>query len=85
MKAIKIDPDFSDPFAGLSWTYQREILLETAVDRRYCEEEALRLARRAVELDDGSSFAHHSLSSTFIWSRPARAVEFTGNAPRSAT
>ena len=68
VKAIELDPDFSDAYAGLSWTYQREILLETAVDRRYCEEEALRLARRAVELDDGSSFAHHSLSGAFIWS-----------------
>ncbi len=66
-KSIKLDPDFSDAHAGLSWTYQREILLEIAEDRRHCEEEALRIARRAVELDDGSSFAHLSLSGAFIW------------------
>lgn len=67
-KAIALDPHFGDAHAGLSLTWQADILLEVAPDRKHCEAEALRLAHRAVDLDDDSAFAHYSLGGAFIWS-----------------
>jgi adenylate cyclase len=67
-RAIELDPQYSDAWAGLSWTYQREILFEVVENRRTWEEQALKAARRAVALDEGSSFAHLALSGAFMWS-----------------
>jgi adenylate cyclase len=50
-RAIELDPQYSDAWAGLSWTYQREILFEVVEDRRAWEDKALEAARRAVALD----------------------------------
>lgn len=67
-KAIQLDPKYSDAYAGLSYTYQREILLEAADDRAGWEKKALEAARRAVDLDNGSSLAHLALGGAYIWS-----------------
>ena len=67
-RAVELDPQYSDAWAGLSWTYQREILFEVADDRKAWEHKALEAGRRAVALDNGSSFAHLALSGAFIWS-----------------
>lgn len=67
-RAVEIDPQYSDAWAGLSWTYQREILFEVVEDRRAWEDKALEAARRAVALDFRSSFAHLALSGAFMWS-----------------
>ncbi len=66
-KAIALDPDYSDAYAGLSLTYQRDILYEVAEDRAAFEQLALQTARRAVALDDGSSYAHLALGGAYIW------------------
>ncbi len=66
-KAIELDPEYSDAFAQLSSTYTRDILLEVVENRELWLERAFRAARRAVELDSGSSFAHLSLSAPYIW------------------
>ena len=60
-RAVELDPQYSDAWAGLSWTYQREILFDVVEDRRAWEGKALEAARRAVALDNGSSFAHLAL------------------------
>ncbi|MGB6252235.1 MAG: hypothetical protein WBF62_03180, partial [Bradyrhizobium sp.] len=67
-RAIELDTQYSDAWAGLSWTYQREILFDIVEDRRAWEEKAMKAARRAVDLDEGSSFAHLVLSGAFMWS-----------------
>ncbi len=67
-KAIQLDPQYSDAYAGLSYTYQREILLEVTDDRIGWEKKALEAAQRAVELDNGSSLAHLALGGAYIWS-----------------
>jgi adenylate cyclase len=68
-RAIELDPDYSDAWAGLSWTYQREVLFDVVIDDRPAwEAKALETARRAVALDSGSSFAHLALAGAFIWS-----------------
>jgi len=56
-KAIELDPLYSDAHAGLSLSFQRDILLEAAEDRAAVEQRALETGRRAVALDDGSSLA----------------------------
>ncbi len=67
-RAIELDTQYSDAWAGLSWTYQREILFDIVEDRRAWEEKAMKAARRAVDLDEASSFAHLVLSGAFMWS-----------------
>ncbi len=67
-QAIALDPTYGDAYAGLSRTYQRDIHFEAADDRAEWETRALDAARRAVSLDNGSSFAHLSLSGAYIWS-----------------
>ena len=67
-QSIALDPAYSDAFAGLSFTYLRDILLEVAVDREGWLKQAFDAARRAVELESGSSFAHLSLSGAYVWS-----------------
>ncbi len=67
-RAIELDPQYSDAWAGLSRTYQQEILFDVVDDRRAWEDEALEAARRAVALDNGSSFAHLALGGAFMWS-----------------
>jgi adenylate cyclase len=66
-RAIELDPDYAAAMAGLSITYQHDMLFETAEDRTAHESRALELARRAVALDPESSFAHYALSGAFIW------------------
>ena len=67
-RAIELDPHYSDAFAGLSTTYQRDILFEVTEHRALSEGKALDAARRAVALDNDSSAAHLALSGAYIWS-----------------
>ncbi|HYM31978.1 MAG TPA: adenylate/guanylate cyclase domain-containing protein [Candidatus Cybelea sp.] len=67
-RAVELDPNYSDAYAGLSLTFQREMLFEIAGDRAAWESKALALARRAVALDNESSNAHYALSGALIWS-----------------
>jgi adenylate cyclase len=66
-KAIELDPSYADAYAGLSYTYQRDIFLEIAKDRAASEQKALEAAQRAVALDNSSSVAHLALSGAYIW------------------
>lgn len=66
-RAIALDSQYADAFAGISLAYQRDMLLEAAADRAEWEEKALAAARCAVTLDSESSFAHYALSGAHIW------------------
>jgi adenylate cyclase len=67
-QALELDPQYSDAWAGLSSTYERDILFDVVEDRKAWEDKALEASRRAVALDNGSSFAHLALSGAFMWS-----------------
>ena len=67
-RAIEREPQYAAAIAGLSLTYQRDMLFEAADDRATWESKALELARRAVAIDPESSIAHYALSGAFIWS-----------------
>ena len=60
-RAIKIDPQYSDAWAWLSWMYQDEYLLNFN-PRPDPLERALQAAQRAVDLDQMSNLAHHVLA-----------------------
>ncbi len=64
---IELDPAYADAYAGLSHTYQREILFELAEDNAVCGQNALKAAERAVALDNTSSVAHLALGGAYIW------------------
>jgi TolB-like protein/tetratricopeptide (TPR) repeat protein len=60
-QAVALDPDFSDAWARLSWRYTWAARLGDldAVD------EAFATARRALDFDPGSPFAHFALGSAY--------------------
>ncbi|CAN0262671.1 unnamed protein product, partial [Discosporangium mesarthrocarpum] len=66
-KAIEIDPDYSDAWAGISHVHQRDILLEVTKNRQQSEQFAIDAAQKAVALDQSSSLAHYALGSAYIW------------------
>ena len=66
-KAIALDPGYSDAWAGLSYTHQRDVLLEIAEDRQRSVDLSLDAARKAVTLDGASSIAHFALAGAYIW------------------
>ena len=66
-RAIELDPGYSDAYADLSYTYQRQILLELPDDRQALANKSLEAAREAVRLESNSSLAHLALGSAYIW------------------
>jgi adenylate cyclase len=60
-RAVKIDPDYSDAWAWLTWMYQDEYLLNFN-PRPEPLERALQAAQRAVDLDQMNQLAHHVLA-----------------------
>ncbi len=66
-RAIEIQPDYSDAYAGLSLSHHRDILLECTADRVATLNKVLECARQAVKLNESSSLAHDMLSTAFQW------------------
>jgi eukaryotic-like serine/threonine-protein kinase len=60
-QAVALDPDFGDAWARLSWRYTWAARLGD----RDAVEEAFATARRALEIDPESSFAHFALGSSY--------------------
>lgn len=66
-RAIAIQPDYSDAYAGLSLSYHLDILLHASGDRTATANMALEAAREAVRHDESSSLAHRALSTAYQW------------------
>ena len=66
-KAIEADPGYSKAFAGLAMSHTRDLLCGTTDARDNTLEAALAAARRAVELDQSDSWAHHVLGTVVGW------------------
>jgi tetratricopeptide (TPR) repeat protein len=60
-RAVKIDPDYSDAWAWLTWMHQDDYLLNFN-PRPDPLERALQAAQRAVDLDQMNQLAHHVLA-----------------------
>ena len=66
-RAIELDPNYSDAYSGLAWSYHRDLLMQCTDDRKETIAKALEASRRAVALDSASSIAHQVLSTAHIW------------------
>lgn len=66
-RAITLRPDYSDAHAGLAMSYNMDILIGAAEDRTVTAMRAMEAARKAVECDEGASWAHHELSTAYQW------------------
>jgi adenylate cyclase len=65
--AVALDPTYSRAYAGLAWSYSRDLLLGHCENREETVAKLFEAAERAVVLDDLSSLAHHLLSTAYIW------------------
>jgi adenylate cyclase len=61
MKAIELDPDYSQAYSALTFAYHVEIMLGVAEAAREAEARLLETAQRAVDLDKADSRAHLAL------------------------
>ncbi len=66
-RAIAIHPDYSDAYAGLAMSYQQDLLIGVAEDRKATATKVMEAARKAIECDESSSWAHHELSTAYQW------------------
>ena len=66
-KALEIDPDYSDAWAALAWSYLINLMIVSPDERKSIQEQGMNAASRAVELDSQSSFAHYVLGVAYVW------------------
>lgn len=66
-RAVEVRPDYANAHAGLAMSYSMEILIGAAEDRFATANLAKAAARKAIECDEASSFAHHELSTAYQW------------------
>jgi len=65
--AVEEDPNYSDAWARLGWSYSRMIMYECCDNPETSLRKGFDAARRAISLDDASAIAHMSLGSMHIW------------------
>ena len=65
--AIELDPNYTDAWSGLAWSYLANLTLKGPDERQDFIERGLQAAMRAVELDDRSAFAHYVLGVAYVW------------------
>ena len=66
-RAIAIRPDYADAYTGLAMSRNQDILIGVAEDRTATATQAMEAARKAIECDNSSSWAHHELSTAYQW------------------
>jgi tetratricopeptide (TPR) repeat protein len=64
-KAVVLDSQYAEAYAGLGWTYREEWIFHWSADTHGLDR-ALELARRALTLDDSLPFAHALLSYVYM-------------------
>jgi adenylate cyclase len=65
-RAVALDPDYSRAYAGLAYTYHREILLGFGPSREDALAKLMENARRAVQLDGADFFGHWELAIGYL-------------------
>jgi TolB-like protein/Tfp pilus assembly protein PilF len=68
-KAIELDPQYADAYAGMGMTYWIEWFYQWNKDRAQSLDRAFDLAQRAVALNDSLSLPHRVLSNVYVWKR----------------
>lgn len=72
--AIDLNPNYSDAWAGLGWSYLRRIEIYDLDKRQELMEKGMRAGKKAVELDDRSSVAHYVLGLSYVWAEQFQAA-----------
>ena len=73
-RAIDLDPNYSEAWAGLGWSYLRKNELCDLDERPELVEKGLAAGKKAVELDDHSSIAHYLLGYAYVWAEQFQAA-----------
>ena len=66
-KAIAIQHDYSDAYAGIARSHNHDASHQSAEYRMETAKQAMNAAREAVKYDGTSSRAHHELSTAYQW------------------
>lgn len=66
-RAIAIRPDYADAYSGIAMSFNQDLLIDAAKDRTATAIQAMETARKAIECDQASSWAHHELSTAYQW------------------
>ncbi len=72
LAAVEADPEFSDAWARLGWTYAKQVMHGCPVGRDETLGKGFEAARKAISLDASSALAHMSLGTVHIWSNDMR-------------
>lgn len=91
-RAVAADPEFSDAWARLGWSYAKQVMHGCPVDTVQALKHGFAAARQAVSLDGSSALAHISLGTVYIWAEDMemglaearRAVELNPNYAHAA-
>lgn len=76
LRAIELQPDYSDAHTGLAMCLNVETMKGYVDDAQSALEAAVKSARRAIEIDPASSWAHHELSTAYqLLGRTEEALE----------
>ncbi|NCF27242.1 MAG: tetratricopeptide repeat protein [Gammaproteobacteria bacterium] len=66
-KAIDLENNYGEAWAGLGWGYVRDIDFRSRESRQSLIDKGFNAARKAVELDDSSALAHLVLGTAYVW------------------
>ena len=67
-RAIELDPEYSEAWAALAWSYLAHMLIVDLEERQALLVEGKKAAMEAVRLDGDSCYAHYVLGVAYIWS-----------------
>lgn len=66
-KAVELEPDYGEAWAGLGWSYLKEIPLHGSDARSLLTAKGFKAAKKAVAVDDSSALAHYVLATAYVW------------------
>jgi adenylate cyclase len=66
-EAIALDPQYSAAYAALCFVQLAEVVLGVYKNPREALEQGAELGKKAIALDDSSSYAHANLARTYSW------------------
>jgi len=66
-KALDLEPEYGEAWAGLGWGYLRDIYLRGRDARQSLIDKGFEAGKKAVEFDDSSAFARFVLATAYVW------------------
>ena len=66
-RALDLDPSYGEAWAGLAWSHLRDFQFAHGESKDRSLADGFSAARKAVDLDDGSSLARFVLGTAYVW------------------